>query len=86
MDEFNDLSFENVPEAEMASWDAMFAVLLTGVQFDYYPDSTNQFVYTAYTLEDSSWAPKRVSWQNYSFTLKLRQFVGTPAYYSRANS
>ena len=82
IDNFLDLPFANVPESDLAGWNTMMAFLLEGVQFDYYPDATDQLTYTPYTLEDKSWKPKWVSWKNYSFTLKLRKFVGTPIYYS----
>jgi hypothetical protein len=81
-DEIVDMTFENVPESEMASWDTMMGFLLDGRQFDFYQDSTNQLAYVALTLEDTAWEPKWVSWQNYSFTLKFRKFVGTATYYS----
>lgn len=84
IDTFLILPFENVPESDMAGWEAMMAVLIEGVQFDYYEDSTSTpgTGFVAYTLEDTSWKPKWVSWLNYSFTLTLRKFVGTATYYS----
>lgn len=82
IDTFLDLQFANVPESDLGTWSVMMGFLLEGVQFDYYPDATDQLTYTPYTLEDKTFAPKWVSFKNYSVTLRLRKFVGTPVYYS----
>lgn len=82
IDEFFELSFEDVPLSDLASWNAFFRIALMGGQFTYYPDGTNAAVYYDYSLEDTEWRPKWSSWQNFSFSMTLRLFHGTPVYYS----
>lgn len=76
------LAFDNVPESDMASWQAFFQWTLAGNQFTYYPDSTVEAVSVEYTLEDMDWTPKWVSLQNYSFTMKMRTYVGGSEHFS----
>lgn len=82
IDEFRTLSFANVPVDDMAAWRSFLSYALTGGQFTYYPDETDLITFLEYTLEDTDWAPKRVSWKNFSFTLKMRLFVGFGKHYS----
>jgi len=76
------LSFENVPESDMASWRDFMAWTLAGNQFTYYPDSTDESTSTEYTLENTDWTPKWNSLQNYSFTFKMRTYVGGSEHFS----
>lgn len=82
IDEFLELSFEDVPESDLATWKAFFSVALAGSQFTYYPDSTVPGTYFDYTLEDMAWRPKWKSWKNYSFAIRMRLWHGTATYYS----
>lgn len=84
IDNFQDLPFQTVPASDLSGWTAMMNVLLTGAQFDYYADSTSApgTGFVPYTLEDLSWTPKWVAPGVYSFTIKLRQYVGSAQYYS----
>lgn len=82
IDEFKVLEFQNVPESDMAAWRSFFSFALTGGQFTYYPDGTDAATFLEYVLEDSDWTPKKASWKNYSFTLRLRLFVGFGRHYS----
>lgn len=82
IDEFLELSFEDVPETDLASWKAFMSWALTGAQFTYYPDATDLLTYFDYTLENTDWRPKWKSWKNYAFTLNMRLWHGTATYYS----
>lgn len=82
VDEFLELTFEDVPETDLASWKAFMAIALTGAQFTYYPDSTVPGTYFDYTIENMDWRPKWKSWKNYSFNIIMRLWHGTATYYS----
>lgn len=82
IDTFVVLPFENVPESDMASWNSFFSYALTGREFTYYPDSTIPGTFAEYVLEDMAWTPKKVSWKNYGFTMKMRKGVGTGLHFS----
>ena len=82
VDTFYELPFEFIPEADLTAWEAFIKNVIGGAKFDYYPDSTNQAVFYAVTLENMNLKPKWVSLQNYSYTVLLRKFVGTLTYYS----
>lgn len=82
VDTFVVLSFEHVPESDLSNWALFMGYALTGAEFTYYPDSTDPATYAEYLLEDLEWAPKWVSWQNYSFTMKMRLGVGTGEHFS----
>lgn len=82
IDEFFELSFEDVPESDLVNWKAFMSFALTGGQFTYYPDATDVFTYYDYTLENTDWRPRWKSWKNYAFTMTLRLWHGSPTYFS----
>lgn len=82
VDHFAELSFEDIPLSDLASWKALYDWALEGNQITYYPDATDSLTYIDYTLEDMKFAPKWKSYKNFSLTMRLRLFVGTPTYYS----
>lgn len=82
IDEFFDLSFEDVPLSDLAGWKAFMTTALTGAQFTYYPDSTDALTYFDYTLENTDWRPKWKSFKNFSFTMLMRLWHGSATYYS----
>lgn len=78
LDQFIPLTFENIPQADITNvpgWKDMFSNVLNGTEFVYYPDSSNLSTYDMVTIEDNSFSPKWVSWQNFSLSFKLRVYV-----------
>ncbi len=82
VDEFLILNFKFVPEADLADWRRFFDWVIQGNQFTYYPDSTVPATYFELVMEDQSWAPKRDSYKNYSFTVKFRKAKDLGQHYS----
>lgn len=74
IDAFQTLEWPLVPESELASWATFFQFALLGGAFDYYPDASSG-THASYQLEDTSWDPKWVEHQLYSFTTRLRRKV-----------
>lgn len=76
LDYFQDLYFDDVPVADAVSWNSFLNYALTGGQFNYYADSTST-LYEIYTLEDYAWGFKFRSWNNFTFSIKIRRAPGT---------
>jgi hypothetical protein len=82
-DTFVVLQFETVPESDLPEWQQLFAWILEGNQFTYYPSSLDETTFQQYTIEDMSWTPTWKSFQTYAFTMKMRLVVGAvTAYFS----
>ena len=78
IDELIPLQFENIPQGDITTapgWQDMFNNVLAGAEFVYYPDHTTLADYYMVTIEDMSFDPKWVSWQNFSLSFKLRVYV-----------
>jgi hypothetical protein len=75
LENLNTFEFANVPQADMANWNAFLGYALGGGQFTWFADSTNLAGGTLYTLEDTAWDPKRTAFQNFAFTIKVRKVV-----------
>jgi hypothetical protein len=67
------LEFTNVPQADLASWSTFLSFALSGGTFKYCPDSTQVGTFENFTLEDTSWVPRRAAFQLFSFSLNLRK-------------
>ena len=76
VDNFLTLDFQNVPEGDMAAWYSFMVYAVTGGLFSYHPDSTSATA-LEWILADTAWKPKRVAFQLYSFTLRMRRLVPT---------
>jgi hypothetical protein len=78
IDRIRTLSFNNVKQSELASWEAFIDFAIEKNTFLYYPDSTSGTNYTV-TLEDNKWDPKfnfkSSSGSFFKFTLTLRMYV-----------
>jgi hypothetical protein len=59
---------------DVQAWSAFMLYALTGGQFAYYPDASQQ-QYTNYWLEDSNWSADYKSPSQYTFKLKFRGVV-----------
>jgi hypothetical protein len=75
VESFNNFEFANVPQADLAAWYGFLGYALAGGQFTVYDDSTSLVSGSRYTLEDTSFDPKRNAFQNYSFTLNTRKVL-----------
>jgi len=75
IDNFVTLNFPFVPLADIAAWTAFMQWALAGGVFTYTPDSTVPAVNAQYTLEDTSWNPKRATIGHATFSFRMRQYV-----------
>lgn len=76
------LDFKTVPLSDMSDWSSFFSWVLAGHQFTYYPDSTDDAIFTEYTIEDMSWTPKRASFQVFAFSFKSRPVLSDIEHFS----
>jgi hypothetical protein len=76
VDDVMTLSFPYVPLGDLASWKTMMTWLLAGNVFAYLPNSLVDTVWGEYTLDSMDWTPKWTSYQNFSFELQCRLWVG----------
>ncbi len=76
IDDVMTLSFPFVPLSDMTAWKTMMTWLLAGNVFAYFPNSAVPTIWADYTLDDMDWTPKWTSFQNFSFELHCRLWVG----------
>ena len=72
VDRVFDLEFPFVPQSDLAGWDAFITWAIQGQQFNYIPDSTNTGTFVTCFLMSTEVPYKRVGYQLYSVSLKLR--------------
>lgn len=75
VDEFLPLQMEFVPLADLPAWQDFMHFALAGGLFNYFPDHLLTH-FTTYTLEDSSWTPKRNCFGISKFTIRMRKVYG----------
>lgn len=77
-DEFLEFTMEYVKiGADIQAWDAFIQYALQGGPFNFFPDSTI-FVWTTYTLEDTTWQAAYKSLGMFTFKVRMRRWVGWP--------
>lgn len=82
IDDVMTLSFNFVPQSDLAAWKAMMYGtdgtngLLAGKVFAYRPNAADDTVWGDYTLDSMDWTPKWVAPQTFSFELQCRLWVG----------
>lgn len=76
-DRFRTLQLDYVPAADIPAWEAFIDYAITGASFLYYPDATDSWASTEYTLEDQNWSPelnfKTTDGGMFKFTLRMRR-------------
>ena len=72
VDRVFDLDFPAVPLSDLAGWDAFISSAIQGQQFQYVPDTTALSTYVTCYLMSTSIPYKRVGYQLFSISLKLR--------------
>jgi hypothetical protein len=76
IDTLNTLTFPFAPAGDMANWQAFMNYALAGGVFAYRPNALDNTVWYEYTLDSMDWVPKLTSWQNHSFDIQCRLWVG----------
>lgn len=76
VDDVMTLSFQFVPQSDLAAWKQMMLWLLAGNVFAYRPNAADNTVWYEYTLDDTSWTPKWIAPQTFAFELHCRLWVG----------
>jgi len=76
IDDLMTLSFQLVPQSDLAAWKAFMSYALAGGVFAYRPDATDDTHWNEYTLDSTEWAPKWVSRNMFAFELQCRLWVG----------
>lgn len=71
---FRTLQMDTVPNEDLPAWEAFIDYALTGGQFDYYPDASDDLTYDIYTLADTDWNPAYAMRGYSKFKLKLRKW------------
>ncbi len=72
VDRVFDLDFAVVPLSDLAGWDAFLSSAIQGQQFRYIPDATILGTYVTCYLMSQAVPYKRVGYQLFSISLKLR--------------
>ena len=75
VDDFLPLQLDFVPLADLPAWEDFMRFALAGGLFNYFPDQTLAN-YTTYSLEDTTFLPKRNFFGISKFTLRMRKVVG----------
>jgi hypothetical protein len=76
VDDVMTLSFQFVPQSDLAAWKAFMTWALAGNIFAYRPNSTDHTVWGEYTLDSMAWTPKFVCVGTFSFDIQCRLWVG----------
>lgn len=72
---FKPLNFAFVPQVDMPMWQTFTDWALDGQVFTYYADSTVFTAHTDYSLEDTTWTPKKAAFGHATFSINMRQWV-----------
>lgn len=72
---FLPLTFQFVPATDIPVWDNFMSWALDGNFFTYFPDSTDATNSTIYSLEDTSWLPKKAAFGQATFSLNMRVWI-----------
>ena len=75
IDEFLPLQIDFVPLADLPAWTDFMHWALAGGLFLYYADHTSVHAWV-YTLEDTTWQPKRNFFGISKFALRMRKVYG----------
>ena len=75
IDRVTSLNFPSVPSSDLADWDEFLSWALSGQQWTYAPDSTEPATFTTFYLVNTDVPYKRVGFELYSISLKVRQVV-----------